>query len=265
MSISSSSEAILFFLSEEFTRKFEVADVTDQLTKIAEDYARDYEGSFSYMLDMKRVSRRFGMSPAQAKGTLNCMLSELKKTQNQVVANEEQPFSNQPDLVAEYEHQTESAWERECERLEMLIPFENFVETVIPFDDFVKEQKAISNGTYTIVLNADEYVTLRIKECTFGDFPKGTRVIQYLWGSDNESSFKGFAFLTPDNKVKVWNSFKNAAKLIKAANILADSNDPGFYGLEYALRSGRCWRCGRTLTVPTSIHRGLGPDCAKAA
>ena len=31
----------------------------------------------------------------------------------------------------------------------------------------------------------------------------------------------------------------------------------------YALLSSRCARCNRTLTVPASIHRGLGPECAQ--
>jgi len=30
----------------------------------------------------------------------------------------------------------------------------------------------------------------------------------------------------------------------------------------HALSSGNCLACLRTLTVPASIHRGLGPDCA---
>lgn len=42
----------------------------------------------------------------------------------------------------------------------------------------------------------------------------------------------------------------------------------GFYtivepeGTHLTLR-GSCARCGRTLTVPVSIHRGFGPDCAR--
>jgi hypothetical protein len=31
------------------------------------------------------------------------------------------------------------------------------------------------------------------------------------------------------------------------------------------LHSGRCGRCGRTLTTPDSIERGLGPECAHKA
>lgn len=31
------------------------------------------------------------------------------------------------------------------------------------------------------------------------------------------------------------------------------------------LHSGRCGRCGRTLTTPDSIERGLGPECAGKA
>lgn len=33
-------------------------------------------------------------------------------------------------------------------------------------------------------------------------------------------------------------------------------------GLE-VWHEGRCGRCGRTLTVPESIERGIGPDCAE--
>jgi hypothetical protein len=29
------------------------------------------------------------------------------------------------------------------------------------------------------------------------------------------------------------------------------------------MRENACYRCGRTLTVPASVHRGLGPECAR--
>jgi hypothetical protein len=31
------------------------------------------------------------------------------------------------------------------------------------------------------------------------------------------------------------------------------------------VRAGRCRRCGRLLTDPVSIERGVGPDCTKKA
>ena len=31
----------------------------------------------------------------------------------------------------------------------------------------------------------------------------------------------------------------------------------------YAMLSGRCSRCGATLTVPASLYRGMGPVCAQ--
>lgn len=30
----------------------------------------------------------------------------------------------------------------------------------------------------------------------------------------------------------------------------------------YGIRTGRCGRCGRRLTDPESIRRGIGPECA---
>lgn len=51
-------------------------------------------------------------------------------------------------------------------------------------------------------------------------------------------------------------------------------NSPGFRALEWYLQNigdprvefrheGRCGRCGRVLTVPSSIDSGLGPECAE--
>lgn len=31
----------------------------------------------------------------------------------------------------------------------------------------------------------------------------------------------------------------------------------------YARKTGRCWRCGRTLEDPESVRRGVGPECVK--
>jgi len=53
-------------------------------------------------------------------------------------------------------------------------------------------------------------------------------------------------------------STKGFAALLR----LAHSN-PGALGrLAEAYHAGRCARCGRTLTTPESVERGLGPECA---
>ncbi len=121
-------------------------------------------------------------------------------------------------------------------------------------------QRVIPNGTYTVT-DGKEYTTIRVKDCGFGDLPEGTQVLEYLYGPNNEADFVGFAFLQ-GKVVKIWTKFKGSQKLKKAVDILLD---PGVYkiaGERYSMQSKRCWRCGRKLTVPVSLHRGLGPECA---
>lgn len=47
--------------------------------------------------------------------------------------------------------------------------------------------------------------------------------------------------------------------------LLARVNDPSLpWGDDVELyHCGRCSRCGRTLTVPESLERGLGPECVR--
>ena len=71
----------------------------------------------------------------------------------------------------------------------------------------------------------------------------------------------------PSSTVYFWKRFKAAnpperLERIKRAFDRA-ARDPQAAGLAFALREGACYRCGRTLTVPASVHRGLGPECAR--
>jgi len=121
-------------------------------------------------------------------------------------------------------------------------------------------------GFYTVVFdqsNPDDYVTLKIKVVENGGL-KGKTIVSYLSGSDNENSYTGFAFLNRSN-YSVWKKYTGMlARQVEALNLLLGFNtEERFVTREaYALRSSNCSNCGRTLTVPASIHRGLGPDCA---
>lgn len=130
---------------------------------------------------------------------------------------------------------------------------------------------AIPDGTYTVVFDADEsdWLTLQIAPATWAKEP-GLRQISYLSGSDNELSYTGFAFLKVDGQVIFWKKFRNAdsrlaagVAIISAAELRLTAHEAFLEHAEgYALRSGRCLRCGHKLTVPASLHRGLGPVCA---
>lgn len=148
---------------------------------------------------------------------------------------------------------------------------------------------ALQDGTYTIVFDGGfppandrleeefqekrrSYVTIRLEtgKCQTQDGQKnfffGKQIVSFLTGPDNENNFTGFAHLDENGGLHVWKKFRegNAVKKYEQAlNILAsqDIKGQGEAGLEYAMRSGRCYRCGRTLTVPASLHAGMGPVC----
>lgn len=118
-------------------------------------------------------------------------------------------------------------------------------------------------GTFTVVGPHGGWRTLRFVEGQTGYFA-GKTIVQHLCGSDNEASYRSFAnFDGP--AVRFWRSQQAGEDIMAALRFLASPNRDrhAAAGLAYALESGRCYRCDRTLTVPASIHRGLGPDCAK--
>lgn len=128
----------------------------------------------------------------------------------------------------------------------------------------IQQIVVVPNGTYTVVLDPDtmghggDRVTLRVR-----DFKNGSaKVVKVRFGNE----YVGFA--TADaNGIRTWRSARgnfgpaNLARFERAASALFTDKWPS-YGYEYALESKCCFRCGRELTVPASIHRGLGPDCA---
>lgn len=149
-----------------------------------------------------------------------------------------------------------------CLRAESIRAHREPQDTVTPG----QPQDAPRPGTYTLVCPSHRR-TIRIKEVDFGDLPQGTLKIQYLTGSDNDTSFTSCAFLRPNGTLQVWGRFAADQGLIddlRTFLALGDA-DRTQAGLAYALESGRCCRCGRTLTVPASIHQGMGPDCAAKA
>lgn len=115
------------------------------------------------------------------------------------------------------------------------------------------------DGTYTIVLVDDSHRTIRIRK----PHPKANhRIAEYLYGPDNSLHFKKFARETTDGFRFLPGITEHKLKVALRGLMDADNAELHSMGFEYALKSKRCWRCGKKLTVPTSIHRGLGPDCA---
>jgi hypothetical protein len=117
-------------------------------------------------------------------------------------------------------------------------------------------------GTYTVIFEDASYRTLRIeRQSESAKFMPGRLVISYLSGSDNESSYTGFAHaLEGDRVIKVWRKHEANGKLIEALRVLA--GDPKAAALAYAKESGKCYHCDRKLTTPESVAAGIGPVCS---
>lgn len=122
---------------------------------------------------------------------------------------------------------------------------------VAPAKDLPAGQ-TVPNGHYRI-----NNRTFRLRDDFRDDKPVGGQVAYFL-GEGNE--WVGFAFVSGQEQ-RIWKKFKGLTYLWAGLRDLL-GGDWRQMGEDYAVASGKCFRCGRDLKVPASIHRGLGPDCA---
>jgi hypothetical protein len=86
--------------------------------------------------------------------------------------------------------------------------------------------------------------------------------VSLLTGSDNNTNYSYIGFISD-------NTFKSSKKSRVSEDAISFkafswvftniSNLPSFVEIWH---EGKCGRCGRKLTTPESIKRGLGPECA---
>lgn len=224
------------------------------LKEVALYYASNYSGNFDFMVKMRGVADNFNrLSDAQSAGVINCLISEAqyraKQAAKDAATRPAFAVENLPDLrpASTYAQMKAAPAVAEPASADPITPI-------------------AANGTYTVVLNErGDYRTIKLESTSdqMGK-PSGAQIAKYLSGADNESSYTGFAFVS-GARVGIWAKFKADSTLAKALQILL-SADPGAridMGEAYAIESGNCWRCGRKLTVPASLKRGLGPICAE--
>lgn len=198
-------------------------------------YVKSYGGDFEFLIQIKRkMSHHGGPTDAQAKGILNCIAAEVRKQKRGVTP--------------------------------VPAPAAAVVAPASSANAIIGDFSKIPDGTVTIVdEESGTHRTLRISIWKAkGD---GSRIAAMMTGPDNDRNFTGFATIRPDGSASVWNRFSSAeywgwmGAMERLATATAD--EFGEYREAWAMRSGRCARCGRKLTVPASLHRGLGPECVK--
>lgn len=120
----------------------------------------------------------------------------------------------------------------------------------------------VPDGRYTIQFEDGTYKTLRVAaQADDADFMPGRQIVSYLSGSNNDADYTSFAHFLENGSLVVWKRHQDNRSLREAVKVLIGS--PQAAALAYAEQSGCCARCGRTLTVPSSLHAGFGPECAK--
>lgn len=117
---------------------------------------------------------------------------------------------------------------------------------------------SIHDGFYTVVF-AGGHRTFRVEtQPADASFAPGKQVMAFL-GKDAE--FVSFAFVN-GRFVNPWKRFQSGYALVLDAARFLIAGDTTAAGKMYAMRSGNCYVCNRTLTTPESVAAGIGPVCA---
>jgi hypothetical protein len=140
---------------------------------------------------------------------------------------------------------------------------ETVTVTEVPEATKVSETPAFSvpDGRYTVIF-ADDYKTIRVShQDADSTFMPGRTILGYLSVTDNDRDYTSFAHVDESGSVRIWKKHQGVASLSESVKVLL--GDPKAASKAYAAESGCCGICGRTLTTPESIERGIGPTCAE--
>jgi hypothetical protein len=213
-------------------QKFTPEDVTDVFPhKIwAETWASQYTGSFEFMTQMvETLAEQGGLTWGQAKGVLNCYRADYLRAKSNDLTTRQ--------IVVKFTEQ----------------------EPIV--------DRPLLDGRYTVLFNGNEsdYLTIRIQTVKAGGamkVPEGTQIASYLVGPANDTDYQSFAFVM-GSQISVWRRFRDESRPRRALEVLLAAGDEerDELGKSFAMKSGSCWRCGRTLTTPRSIELGIGPVC----
>lgn len=115
------------------------------------------------------------------------------------------------------------------------------------------------NGHLTITSPTGNHRTFRIWTGAIDDWTRGRRVLSLL---SSGGVWVAFGWVDSDGLIRVFVKKQSQGLWMKYARML---QVPGGFMAKGAIYEfeGHCRRCNRILTHPDSLHRGLGPHCAK--
>ncbi|HKU52985.1 MAG TPA: DUF6011 domain-containing protein [Nitrospira sp.] len=138
-------------------------------------------------------------------------------------------------------------------------------------------------GNATITLQSEKtgnHFTYKIRQAEDRETGKLTQrwFVSLLGGPDNESDFIYLGLLDMGNWRTNYLDPAGPIQFRQTAKSCVASDRPSVMGFQYFWRAiaansmprqmavfheGRCGRCGRKLTTPDSVQRGIGPECAE--
>lgn len=117
----------------------------------------------------------------------------------------------------------------------------------------------VPTGIFTVVLGEGVRRTIKFADPGTGKYA-GKTCVYLLTGPENTTNYERIG-VEAEGGVKLWRTSDEARNAVRVL-VGADDATLAASGERYALAAERCCRCGRVLTVPASINRGLGPECA---
>lgn len=236
-----------------------------------------YVGTYTLMVEF-RMRQRLGtqLSQNQLAVALNSLLNTWRRSLKQVEALKAANKLNDDVFGAEQDFSKIKSFRNEVTpNPEGGRPSIEPQDTIDMVKDAAKVQSfegftAPQDGTYTYVNGDGDYRVLKF------DSWQGNTFISYQNGPDNTRNFAKFGKISKDGKLTIWAAaYGKAQEKIKISNAQRaglreaveficqmDAGQLLKSGEAYALRSGRCFICGRDLTVVSSISAGMGPVCA---
>lgn len=141
--------------------------------------------------------------------------------------------------------------------------------------EFVTAGNAVFTVKFPQPIDGRTHYTYKVErvEGQYQGKPSETYFVKFLAGSDN-TDYRSYAYLgilNPTNgsvRLTAKSCCKEGAMVHKVisrvlARLIANEGDVIKEAGWDVMHEGKCGRCGRMLTVPSSIESGIGPECAK--